>query len=168
MHPFLVSLLFAGDRFESKGLLEAALTQNEVVVLDRYVPSNIAHQASKRAGAERQALVEQILKIEHDLFGLPRADLVLLLDLPVERAQELIARKSPREYTPHSADLQEADGRYLETVRAVYQSLAASEPGWQVIDCCPAGRLLPVETVHEAVWNQIRPRLADFTRGAPP
>ncbi|RPI82323.1 MAG: thymidylate kinase, partial [Planctomycetaceae bacterium] len=62
VHPFLVSLLFAGDRFESKGLLETALAQNEVVVLDRYVPSNIAHQASKRAGPERQELIDQILR----------------------------------------------------------------------------------------------------------
>ena len=47
VHPFLVSLLFAGDRFESRPLLTAALARCEVVVLDRYVAWNIAHQGLK-------------------------------------------------------------------------------------------------------------------------
>lgn len=93
VHPFLVSLLFAGDRFESKGLLCDALAQHDVVVLDRYVPSNIAHQAAKLTGTEREELIRRILEIEHAIFGLPRADLVLHLDLPVPQAQALIARK---------------------------------------------------------------------------
>lgn len=168
VHPFLVSLLFAGDRFESKGLLEAALANNQVVILDRYVPSNIAHQASKCHGAERVELIDRILKIEHDVFGLPRADQVLLLDLPVPVAQELIARKSPREYTDRAADIQEADGRYLEGVRQVYQTLGEKEPGWSVIECCRAGNLLSIDAVHDAVWNVVRSRLTAATPGERP
>ena len=42
--PLLVSLLYAGDRFESKGVLLDAIAGCDVVVLDRYVPSNIAHK----------------------------------------------------------------------------------------------------------------------------
>src|SRR5258708_39110698 len=53
VHPFLVSLLFAGDRFESKEFLVQAIKSHAVVVLDRYVPSNVAHQASKVEGPDR-------------------------------------------------------------------------------------------------------------------
>src|SRR5262249_5138428 len=83
VHPFLVSLLFAGDRFESKSVLLDAMRQNSVVVLDRYVPSNVAHQASKREGKARRELEQRILELEFQVFGLPQPDLVLLLDLPV-------------------------------------------------------------------------------------
>lgn len=167
VHPFLVSLLFAGDRFESRGLLEQAMENNQVVVLDRYVPSNIAHQASKASPAEQSELVARILKLEHELYGLPRADLVLLLDLPVERAQELIALKSPRDYTDRAADIQEADTRYLAGVREVYHALARSEPGWRRIDCTAGDRLLSIDEVHAAIWNAVAPRLTSHAKPAP-
>ena len=40
VHPFLASVLYAADRYESKAVLLKALEQNEVVICDRYVPSN--------------------------------------------------------------------------------------------------------------------------------
>src|SRR3712207_3314277 len=45
--PFLAALLYAGDRFESRTLLRESLFANDVVVLNRYVASNVAHQGSK-------------------------------------------------------------------------------------------------------------------------
>ena len=167
MHPFLVSLLFAGDRFESRGMLLDAIAQNDVVVLDRYVPSNIAHQASKCRGPERTELIDRILTIEHTLYGLPRADLVLHLDLPVDRARELIARKAQRDYTDRAADIQEADGDYLGAVHDVYHSLSTTEPNWCRIDCCPDNRLLSIDEVHELVWRQVNSRLTGADQKTP-
>ena len=155
VHPFLVSLLFAGDRFESKDLLLRAIADHAVVVLDRYVPSNVAHQASKADGAERAELQRRILEIEFGIFGLPRPDKVLLLDLPVPVARQLIAQKSARNYTTANADIQEADGCYLERVREVYHELARSEPAWQVIHCCDGERLRSVDEIGETIWQAV-------------
>jgi dTMP kinase len=58
--PFLAALLYAGDRLESKAELNRQLASSDVLILDRYVPSNIAHQAGKRTGAERRQLAEWI------------------------------------------------------------------------------------------------------------
>ena len=96
VHPFLAATLFAGDRLESRRMLLDALAANDVVVLDRYVASNIAHQAGKRDGAERQELTEWILKVEFEVNQLPKPDLAIVLDLPATRAQELIAKKIAR------------------------------------------------------------------------
>src|SRR5580704_15426600 len=60
VHPVLVSLLFAGDRFESRPKLEKALATCDVVVLDRYVASNVAHQGAKILGADRETLCRSI------------------------------------------------------------------------------------------------------------
>jgi len=130
--PFLASLLYAGDRLESKTELLRLLSESDVLVLDRYVPSNIAHQAGKRTGADRQELADWIEKIEYDLFGLPRPDLVVLLDTPAEVSQELIAKKAPRTYTTEAADMQEADTGYLSRVRSAYCELAA-ERNWSIV-----------------------------------
>lgn len=152
VHPFLVSLLFAGDRFESKAFLLDTIAKHDVVVLDRYVPSNVAHQASKLEGAARTALARQILEIEFTIFGLPRPDVILWLDLPVSVARQLIDRKSARNYTDRKADIQEADGDYLGRVRDVYDELAATEPNWQRISCCDGTRLRSIEEIHELIW----------------
>ncbi len=143
--PLLASLLFAGDRFESRSLLRESLAAHDVVVCDRYVASNIAHQAAKRSGAERAALIDWIEHLEFGLYELPRPQLTIWLDLPVTQAQELIARKTKRTYTDKAADLQEADGDYLEQVRAVYATLAERDPTWRRIDC-----LAPVSRDAEA------------------
>jgi dTMP kinase len=57
VHPFFASLLFAGDRFESRSLLTDALAAHDIVVLDRYVASNVAHQAARLEGPQREQLI---------------------------------------------------------------------------------------------------------------
>lgn len=155
VHPFLVSLLFAGDRFESKALLDEALRSCEVVVLDRYVPSNVAHQASKCDGAARADLTRRILALEFEVFGLPRPDLVLLLDLPVPMAQELVLQKATRSYTHRAADLQEADAVYLQRVRDVYLELARHGSEWRLISGCAGDQMRTIDEVGEEIWTAV-------------
>lgn len=151
--PFLVSLLYAGDRFESRGFLRQALEQNQVVLLDRYVASNIAHQAAKAPPAERDELIAWIERIEYDIYELPRADLTALLDVPADEAQRRIAHKRRRSYTDKTADLQEADGRYLEQVRAVYRQLAADRPHWHTVEARAGGPFRSPDEIAEELWN---------------
>ncbi|RLS51983.1 MAG: thymidylate kinase [Planctomycetota bacterium] len=144
--PFLASLLYAGDRLESKAVLQQLLAANDVVVLDRYVPSNVAHQAGKRTGAERTVLADWIEQMEYGIFGLPRPDLVILLDASAEVSQTLIARKAQRDYTDRAADLQEADVDYLAGVRSAYRELAA-ERGWAIVPVSDESGLRLVEAI---------------------
>ncbi|RLS43128.1 MAG: hypothetical protein DWH81_03095 [Planctomycetota bacterium] len=117
---------------ESKTELMRQLSVCDVLILDRYVPSNIAHQAGKKTGEARRELVGWIEKIEYELFGLPRPDLVVLLDTPTEVSQEFIARKAQRTYTTQAADMQESDTSYLSRVRTAYCELAA-ERQWAIV-----------------------------------
>lgn len=144
--PFLASLLYAGDRLESKTELNRLLASNEVLILDRYVPSNIAHQAGKRTGAERQQLADWIEKIEYEIHGLPRPDLVVLLDTPADVSQELIARKAQRDYTTEKADMQEADTGYLDRVRSAYCELAR-ERHWSIVPVTDSNGLRPIDAI---------------------
>ena len=156
VHPLLASLLYAGDRLESRAVLEEALRGHQVVVLDRYVASNVAHQGAKRHGLERAELREWIETIEFEIYQLPRPDLVILLDLPAQDAQHLIAKKQARSYTDKTADLQEADGFYLAEVREVYRDLAAGQPNWRMVSCLEKGQLRTIEDVGEEVFQIVR------------
>lgn len=150
--PLLVALLFAGDRFESRDRLAQLCRDHEFVILDRYIASNIAHQAAKREGDERARLVQLIQQLEREVYELPQADRVILLDLPAETARELVARKARRDYTDSVADLQEADTHYQRRVRELYLELSRSEPGWRVVSVTDdAGSLRTVESIAEDV-----------------
>jgi dTMP kinase len=58
--PELAATLYAGDRYESRGLLIDALDNHQVVVCDRYVPSNLAHQGSSREWGKPHAVLDDI------------------------------------------------------------------------------------------------------------
>ncbi len=151
IHPFLVSLLYAGDRLESRETLLNSLDAHEIVILDRYVASNIAHQCAKLPADEQRELQSWIEEIEYGRHQLPRPDVTLLFDLPAESAQRLIALKSQRSYTDRKADLQEADAEYLERVRSVYLRLASQNPDWRKIEIEQAGNLRKMGEISEEV-----------------
>jgi dTMP kinase len=161
VHPQLAALLFAGDRFESRDVILEAATRHDVVVFDRYVASNVAHQAAKLDEPERSKLIEWIEAIEYDVFGLPRPGLTVLLDLPTTEAQRLIARKSQRSYTDRAVDLHEIDADYLERVRKVYQTLARQDSRWETIDCLAEGTLRPVESIAAQLQTIVARRLTN-------
>ena len=156
--PFLASLLYAGDRFESRDFLLQTLNDNEVVILDRYTASNIAHQGSKFDGDERRELVDWIRRIEYEIYQLPRPDIVVLFDLPVLEAQKLIATKQARSYTDKAADLQEADTAYLAGVRNIYLELAEEESNWCKIDCWQSNAIRSIEEIGEEIWTVVNSR----------
>ncbi len=155
VNPFLASLLYAGDRFESRQVLLDALTENDVVLCDRYVPSNIAHQGAKLPIGQRNEFIAWIQRVEYEIYQLPRPNLVLLLDLPASEAQKLITRKQSRDYTHKRADLQEADRDYLEKVRALYLSFAEAGPDWQIVKCLKDDVLRPISDINDEMWQII-------------
>lgn len=155
VHPFLAALLFAGDRFESRKPLLEALAANDVVLCDRYVSSNIAHQAAKLPVGERPDLIRRIETVEYDVYGLPRADRTILLDLPVATARRLIGNKAKRSYTDQAEDLHEADGLYLGAAREAYLTLADRSPGWSIVACEQDGELRSIDAIADDVAKAI-------------
>ena len=133
VHPQLAAVLYAGDRYESRSLLLKMMDDNDVVVLDRFVGSNLAHQSAKLDGDARTALIKWIEKIEFEVFGLPRPQLNILIDMSSQMSRELVARKAARDYTTQEADLQESDLPYLEKVRRCYLALAHSRLDWRTV-----------------------------------
>lgn len=81
--PYLVALLFAGDRAAAGPQIRAWIAEGKAVVLDRYVYSNVGFQCAKLpAGERRDRLAQWILDLEFGYNDLPRPDLSLFLDVP--------------------------------------------------------------------------------------
>jgi dTMP kinase len=154
----LSALLYAGDRFEAKQELEAALSTGRTLLADRYIASNLAHQTARVAPEEREKFIQWLKNLEYGLYGLPAEDLVLYLRLPISEAHRLVGLKEAREYTSLQRDIQEADQKHLEQAALVYE-LLAKEPNWVTIECAAGGTLLSPETIHSAVMAAVSAQL---------
>jgi dTMP kinase len=164
IHPKLAALLYAGDRFASRSILIEALASNEVVVCDRYVASNMAHQAAKLPRGERDDFISWLGEIEFGIYQMPRPELTLLLDMPLATARQLVRRKAARSYTSLAEDIHERDREFMSSSREVFLALADAEAQrgtWARIDCGQApGIPRSSASIALDVWNAIAPRLA--------
>ena len=159
VHPELAALLYAGDRFHARPRLLTALEANDLVVCDRYVASNAAHQGAKLAGDARRRLLDWLEEVEYGEFALPRPDLVVLLDSPVALARELVGRKAARGYTTLEADIHESDAGHSRATREVYLELAQRD-GWLVVETADQeGAVREVADVAAEVWSSVEPFL---------
>jgi len=156
--PELAPMLYAADRWESKPILERWLAAGRVVIANRYVSANKAHQGGKIAdAAARKRFFEWVDRLEHEIFGLPRPDLSVLLHLPHTMAQELVDRKGARSYTGNrKRDIHEQDLAHLEKAEATYLEIASMEPNWATVACTDKGKLLSPENISEKLWERVR------------
>jgi len=155
VHPELAALLYAGDRLHARPRLVEALATADLVVCDRYVASNAAHQGAKLTGDARARLVAWLEEVEYGEFALPRPDLVVLLDAPFALARELVGRKASREYTTLEADIHEADARHSAATREVYLELAR-RGDWHVVRTAgDDGAVRDVDDIAGEVWAAV-------------
>jgi len=160
VHPALSALLYACDRQHARPQLVAALEECDLVVCDRYVASNLAHQGSQVEGAERERLLEWLAEVEYGEFALPRPGLVVLLDAPPTLARELVARKGARSYTSLDHDILESDTAHGDASREIYLELARRE-GWHVVGAAGEdGSVRSVDEVAGEIWAVVEPLLA--------
>ncbi|MBI1749256.1 MAG: thymidylate kinase [Acidobacteria bacterium] len=159
------ALLFAGDRLEAKEELERALDKGRVVVADRYIGSNLAHQGARVPEKDRAAFIHWLSELEYRIYGLPAEELVVYLRVPAARAQRLVERKAKRDYTCKKKDLQEADLKHLESAAKVYDRLAEG-PHWLTIECfdAAAGKLRPPDEIHQELAQRIEARAGFLVR----
>ena len=128
------ALLFAGDRLENKRQLENYLADGKLVLADRYIASNLAHQGARVPARKLGEFLEWLERLEYEVYGLPREELVIYLRLPAKKAQKLVSRKSARSYTRLRRDLQEASLEHLQVAARIFDRLA-SRSNWARVDC---------------------------------
>ena len=158
--PYLVALLFAGDRGDAAAEIRQWLASGEAVVLDRYVYSNVGFQCAKLpAGEERDRLADWIVNLEFGHNALPRPDLSLFLDVPfafTERKLSEAREGDDRDHLQGGQDIHEASLQLQEDVRNVYLATAAKDPSLRVVDCSDASGAMESP---EGIFAKIRAEL---------
>ncbi len=137
--PYVVALLYAGDRKDASEQLNGWLGNNKTVLLDRYVYSNIAFQCAKLTNQEEQVkLRDWIYDLEYNYFGIPKPDLNIFLDVPFDFTVSRLTKQrdgKDREYLNGSSDIHEDDLSFQEKVRRVYLKQVDYDPNFVVVPC---------------------------------
>lgn len=165
MTPQAAAVIYALDRFESAAHIAELAAAHDLVVLDRYIASNIAYQASKVPPGDAAALIDWIVGLEREQFGLPAPALTVYLDTPLAVARDLILRKRQRSYTDRSYDEHEADIALQGRVRDVYATLAAGSVlgRWLTVRTVADGAMRTPEAIAAEIGDAVLPLLGGET-----
>lgn len=149
-NPYLVSIAYAADRWESKTKLEKWLKEGRIVVLNRYVSSNQMHQGGKIHDSKaRTAFLKWLEKMEHGAFGLPRPDLILYLHVPVELSLQLMKGRG-------NEDLAESNPKHLTRTQEAALKIIKAQGNWHKIDCTDKDGMLPRPAIHEKIFTAVK------------
>jgi dTMP kinase len=138
--PYLVAMLYAGDRKDASSIIQNWLGNKKIVLLDRYTYSNIAYQCAKLEDHQSQdKLMKWILSLEFEHFAIPRPDLNIFLDVPFSFTEmKLSSARSgnDRDYLNGNMDIHEESLNFQKKVRDVYLRVARSDDHLVVVNCC--------------------------------
>lgn len=156
VHPQLVALLFAEDRHGAVPEISRSLEAGKTVLLDRYVYSNIAYQCAKLSSDEEaDQLRRWIFETEFNVFGEPRPDINIFLDVPIDFVESNLASNragDDRNYLGGAQDIHEASIDFQKRVKEMYLRQAAEDPSLKVVGCSDEnGKMLPAEVIFEKI-----------------
>ncbi len=158
--PYLVALIYAGDRMDAATQIREWLNQGYLVLLDRYVYSNIAFQCAKIRGKEKQeALRDWILNLEYNYNKIPRPDINILLNVPFTFTQKKLEGTrtgTEREYLQGMKDIHEDDLGFQQRVKDVYLWQAGTCNDLKIINCAGEnGEMHKPENIFAQILKQI-------------
>jgi dTMP kinase len=156
--PYRASILYAIDRVAARKKIMSWLAAGNVVIADRYMASNLAHQGAKIADLQsRRKFWDWDREFEFGLMGIPQPDCTLVLLVPPNVSQKLILMKQQRAYlNTKKRDIHEKDVRYQRLVANVYTDLARYDNNFKIINCAPEGHLLPIDNIHKLVMSSVQ------------
>jgi dTMP kinase len=161
--PYIVALLYAGDRNDASNLLKTWLGENKTILLDRYVYSNIAFQCAKLNNNEtRKKLRDWIYDLEFNYFNIPKPTLNIFLDVPFDFTVSRLTKHregDDRTYLKGNVDIHEDNLSFQEKVRAVYLEQEKYDSNFVVIPCAnPNGVMGEQQEIFSKIISTIESR----------
>lgn len=161
VNPYLVALIYAGDRDNAKAEILNWIENDYLVVVDRYVYSNIAFQCAKVQGLENQnKLAKWILDMEFDFFKIPKPKFSVFFDVPFEFTQKNLTNQregEDRDYLNGKVDIHEQNLDFQKNVREIYLRYSNSDKTMNKIDCSnEKGEILHPDEIFEKLLNVLK------------
>lgn len=146
---------YAADRRYNLPKINSYLNDGYVVIIDRYVSSNMAHRGGLvESKEERLKVYKKIETLEYDVNELPQPDKTFLLYLPYEYACIL---KKKRQEAP---DEVESNLEYLQRGEKAYLELS-SIYDFEIIDCIENNDIKTIQNINDDLYNKVKELIKD-------
>ena len=160
VHPQLVALLFAEDRKDFATTMQSWLNEDCIILVDRYVLSNIAFQCAKLTDlTEKETLKNWILNFEYEYNKIPMPDLSFYLEVPFSFTQHALSirrKNEERTYLQGQEDIHENDLLLQQAVKYEYESLIQTQKNIIKIKCYNnENNMRSKESIHQEILNKL-------------
>lgn len=148
--PFQASTFFALDRFLTMKKYEEFLFNDGILILDRYVSSNLIHQASKiKDEKSRENFVRELEHFEFDNLNLLKPDVTIFLDLKPDIAKRL---REKREILKAGTkqDIHEKNFEYMKNCYEIGIEMAKKN-NWEIVKCFDDDNILTVDEIQNKI-----------------
>ena len=152
VNAYAASSFYAVDRFASYNTKwKNIYNSGSIILADRYTTSNIVYQLSKLPKDEWDDFISWAEDYEYNKLKLPRPDLVIYIDMPVEVSQKLMSGRYQGDES--KKDIHENNVEFLNHCRksGLY---AASKLLWKVIPAAKDGEIRSIEDIRDSI-NEI-------------
>lgn len=157
INPYPVSTMYAIDRYASfKQDWGRDYAEGKIIISDRYTTSNIVHQASKFETLEEKiSYIDWLETLEYEKMELPKPDMVVFLNMPTEKALELMKNRNNKITGEQKKDIHEKDEVYLKTSHLNACDIA-KRLHWTEISCVDGERLKSIEEISNEVFEKVK------------
>lgn len=156
VNPYVASSFFAVDRVATYITeIKEPLKSGKIVIADRYVTSNLIHQASKiNDVCEKENFLDWVSDFEYNKLNLPKPDLTIFLDMPVPFAKKLMEKRLNKIDNSSTLDIHEKDETYLKHSydNAHY---VADKFGWYKISCVKDNNVRSIEDIANEIFETV-------------
>jgi len=158
VNAFATSVFFAVDRFASfQKDWKTFYDEGGIIIADRYVTSNLVHQAGKITdAAEKEHYIHWLNELEYGIFGLPKPDCVIFLDMPPVYSLKLRQERNALKQGL-TQDIHEADQTYLQNAYDNAIGIAKHQ-AWYTISCVAGEQIRTIEDIHAEIVRTIENR----------
>jgi len=153
VNPYAASLLYAVDRFDASFQIREWLKQGKIVISNRYISSNFAHQGGKIDNPlERKLFFNWLSEIEYKIFNIPKPDLYLILHVEAEVSQKMAKDRQREDWKGKTKDIHEDNLQHLKKAEKAYLDIAQNLPDFRLIKCTRNSEIMSREDIHYLVW----------------
>lgn len=152
----IASVLYAADRYETKPKIFNWIKSGKIVILDRYVSSNMIHQGAKIDNhKELESFLDWLDNLEHKVFGLPRPDMIFYLEVSAEMRAKLKKQAVLEGKHNVGLDLSEEDFEHQKASEKRAQTMVAIRNEWCKVVCTDGLSMKPKKDIHEDIYQTL-------------
>mgnify|MGYP004689353545 FL=1 len=154
VNAYAATSFFAVDRYASFAKLwKSRYEKGQIIVADRYTTSNAIYQLEKLPKEEWKSYINWMEDYEYVKLGLPKPDLVIYLDMPIDVSQSFMSHRYRGKES--CKDLHEKNVAFLK--RCQESAMFVSDLlGWNIVKCSDGENPKLIDDIHELVFSLVK------------